>query len=61
MDKEINLEPSNIRLYQLTKIISAEILSHISSNLRDLGVIFDKYISSNSPNLADAESEIIVE
>ena len=35
--------------------IAAEILPHISSVLRDLGVIFDKYILSSSTKLVDAD------
>ena len=48
MDKKINLEPPKLRLYQLTKNLASKIASHISSDLRDLGVIFDKPILSGS-------------
>ena len=49
MDKQFNLEPPKLRLYQLTKHLAANILPHISSALRDLGVIFDKYIYLEVP------------
>ena len=49
LDKQFNLEPPKLLMYQLTKIISVEIAPHISSALRDIGVIFDKYILSRSP------------
>ena len=39
LDKELNLEPPKLRLYQLTKYITADIAPHISSSLRDLSVI----------------------
>ena len=42
LDKNINLEPPKLRLYQLTKNIAAKIEPHIYSTLRDLRVIFDK-------------------
>ena len=51
MDKQFNLEPPNLRLYQLTKTLAANILPRISSELRDLGVIFDKFILYRSPIL----------
>ena len=41
MDKQFNLEPPKLRLHQLTKRLDAKIVPHISSLLRDLGVIFD--------------------
>ena len=44
LDKEFNLEPPKLRLYELTKKLAAKIAPHISSSLRDLGVIFDKSI-----------------
>ena len=37
------------------KNIAAEIEPHISSALRDLVVIFEKYISSSSTKLADVD------
>ena len=37
------------------KNIVAEIAPHISSALRDLGVVFEKYILSSCPKLADAD------
>ena len=40
-------------MYQLTKNLVAEIVPHIYSDLRDLGVIFGKYILSSSTKLAD--------
>ena len=51
LDKKFNLEPPKLRLYQLTK----KIAPHISYALRDLGVIFDKYILSRSPTFVDSE------
>ena len=52
MYKQFNLEPPKLRLYQLTKNLTAKIAPHISSALRDLGVIFDQSILSRSPILA---------
>ena len=52
LDKYFNLEPQNLFLYQLTKNLAGKIALHIYSVLRDLGVIFDKYILSRSPILA---------
>ena len=40
--KEFNLGPQKLCLYKLTRINSAEILLHISSDLRDLSVIFEE-------------------
>ena len=51
----MNLELTNIFLYQQTKNIAAEIVPHISSALRYLGVIFEIYILSISTKLVDAE------
>ena len=42
LDKHFNLELPKLRLYQLTKNLSAKIAPHISSSQRDLGMIFDK-------------------
>ena len=53
MNKDLNLEPPKLRLYQLPKHLAAEIAPHISSALRDLSVIFDKSILSNSTKLVD--------
>ena len=53
LGKEFNLEPPKLRLYQLTKNISAEIAPHISSALRDLCVIIEKYLLSSSIKLAN--------
>ena len=50
--KDLILEPSKIRLYQLTKNITAEIAPHISSALIYLGVVFYRYILSGSTKLA---------
>ena len=36
LDKEFNLEPPKLRLYQLTKNVSANIAPRISSALKDL-------------------------
>ena len=55
LDKQFNLEPRNICLYQLTENIAANIVPHISYDLRDLGMIFDKYILSRSLTLVDAD------
>ena len=41
LDKEFNVEPPKLRLYQSTKTFAAKIAPHISSALRDLGVVFD--------------------
>ena len=46
MDKCFNLEPPKLRLHQLTKMLADTIAPHISSALRDLGLIFDKSILS---------------
>ena len=51
LDKEFNLKPPKLRLYQLTKNPAADIAPHISSALRDLGVIFEIYIYLVVPNL----------
>ena len=53
----IYLEPQNLRLYQLTKNIAAEILPHTSSALRDLGVILEKCLLSSCPRLVDEDPE----
>ena len=55
MDKQFNLEPPKLRLYQLIKNIAAEIVPHIYSALIDLGVICDKSILYSSPILAGAD------
>ena len=39
------------------KNLAAEIAPHVSSSLRDLGVIFERYIISSSPKLADVDPE----
>ena len=44
MVKDFNMEPPKLRLCELTKLISDYIAPHISFALRDLGVIFGKYI-----------------
>ena len=36
LDKEFNLQPRNLCLYQLTKNISVGVVSHVYSALRDL-------------------------
>ena len=56
LDKEFNLEPPKLCLYQLTKNIADKIAPHISSALRDLGVIFDEYILYINPKLAGSDS-----
>ena len=55
LDKWFSSEPPKLRLYQLTKNIAAKIAPHIFSALRDLGVIFDKFIIPRSPTLACAD------
>ena len=60
LDKQFNLEPPNLRLYQLTKNLAAKVAPHISSAWRDLGVIFDKSILSRSPMLKGADRAGIV-
>ena len=55
LDQQFNLEPTKLRLYQITQNITAKIAPHISSALRDLGMIFDKYILSRIPILAGAD------
>ena len=55
LGEEFNSEPRNLCIYQPTKNISANIVPHISSTLRDLCVIFDKSILSRSPILAGAD------
>ena len=55
LDKQFNLEPPKLQLYQLTKNISDKIVSRIYSALRDLSVIFDKYILSRSTVLEGAD------
>ena len=55
LDKQFNLEPPKLRLCQITKKLDAKIAPHISSALRDLGVIFYKSILSRSPILAGAD------
>ena len=52
MDKTFNLKPPTLRLYQLTKSFAYNIVPHMYSALRGLGVIVDKYILSRSPILA---------
>ena len=49
MDKQFNLEPPKLRVYQLTTHLVANILPPISSALRDLGVNFDKCIYLEVP------------
>ena len=49
------MEPPNLHVYQLTKKYSAEIAPHVSSALRDLGVVFDIYILSISDKLAGTD------
>ena len=49
------MEPPKLQLYQLTKNLAANIAPHISSALRDLGVIYDKSILYRSTILAGAD------
>ena len=53
--KDLNLELPNLCLHQLTKQFSAKILPHISSVLRNLGVVVEKYIVSSSTKIVDAD------
>ena len=55
LDKQFNLEPPKLRLYQLTINIAANTSPCISSALRDLAVIFDKSILYRSTILAGAD------
>ena len=55
MEKQLNLGPPELRLYQLLKKLDDKIVHHISSALRDLGVIFDKSILSISTILVGAD------
>ena len=50
LDKGFNLELPKLLLYQLTKIIDAEITPHISSSLKDLGAIFENLFYLVVPN-----------
>ena len=49
------MEPPTLRLYQLTKNLTAKITPHLYSTLRDLGVIINKSILYRSPILAGAD------
>ena len=56
LDKQFDLEPIMLWLYQLTKNIAAKIAPRISSSLRYLGKVFDNlFIWSRSPILVGAE------
>ena len=61
LDKQFNLEPPTLRLYQLTKTLDAKIALHISSALRYLGVIFDKSVLSRSLVLMGADYSVTEE
>ena len=54
MDEKFNMLPPKLHMYQLTKTNSAQIVPHISSELRNLGVNFEKSIISSCLKLADA-------
>ena len=54
-DKYFNLEPPKLQLYQLTKMLAAEIVPHVYSVLRGLCVISYGYILSRSPILTSAD------
>ena len=54
-DKYFNLEPPKLRLYQLTKMLAAEIAPHVYSVLRELCVISYRYILSRSPILSGVD------
>ena len=58
MEKELNLDPPKLRLYQLIKNISADISPNISSALRDLGLIFIKFILCVCTKFSDAEPSV---
>ena len=51
------MEPSKLRLYQVTNHFASEIAPHISSALRDLVVILEKYLLSIGTKLVDADPE----
>ena len=55
MDRDFNLEPKKLRLYQIKKYIAAKIAPHIYSALRDLGVIFENIYLSSIPKLVYAD------
>ena len=55
LDKQFNLEPQNIYLYQLTKHFADNIVPRISYALRDLGGNFDEYILFRSITLVGAD------
>ena len=50
LNKEFNLGPPKLNLYQLTKIIAANIGPHISSALKDQGVILINLFYIEVPN-----------
>ena len=58
MEKDLNLEPPKLHLYQLIKNISADISPNIYSTLRDLGVIFVKFVLSVSTKFPDADPAV---
>ena len=60
-DKQFNLEPPKLRMYQVTKKVASKIAPHIYSDLRYLGVIFDKAVSSVSTILAGADRAVTAE
>ena len=55
LEKDLNLEPKNICLYQLTKNIATDMGPYTYSTLRELSVITEIYILSCSPKLADED------
>ena len=55
LEKQFNLERTEIRLYQLIKNLAAKMAPHISSALIDLGVNVDKCILSRSTILVGAD------
>ena len=57
LENSLDLEPQKLRMYQLTIPLAADITLHVSSLLRDLGMIFEKCILSSSTKFLDADPE----
>ena len=55
LDKEFNLEPPKLRLYQIIKNPVAKIVPHIYSSLGYLSVIIEKSTLSIGAKLVDTE------
>ena len=54
-DKCFNLETPKLQLYQITKMLAADIVPHVYSVLRDIGVISYRSILSRSPILSGVD------